>query len=85
MPLFLGQPRSQKPEDILEWARTALVEIERNDREKADIAMIAQDLTVANYTVLRTLDGTAGTLGDVRNFICTFIDDIKRRGKTGKD
>ena len=85
MSIYLGQPTSQKPEDLLKWCVAALREIERNDRALADIAMIAQDFTVSNYTVLRTLDGTAGTLGDVRNFICTFIDDIKRRGKTGKD
>ena len=85
MPLFLGSPRSQEDKDVLEWARKALVEIERADREKADIAMIAQDFTVTNYTALRSLDGTAGTLGDVRNVICTFIDDIKRRGRAGKD
>lgn len=85
MTLYLGTPNSMEDKDVLEWARKAIVELERSDRERADIAMIAQDYTLTNYTELRTLDGTAGTLADVRNVICTFIDDIKRRGKSGKD
>ena len=85
MSLYLGAPNSMKPEDVLAWAFKALVEIERSDREKADIAMIAQDFMPENYTVLRTLDGTTGTLDDVRNVLCTLLDDIKRRGKEGKD
>jgi hypothetical protein len=85
MPLYIGTPRSMADKDILAWAKAALHEIERADRERADIAMIAQDFTLTNYTALRTLDGTAGTLDEVRNFLCTFIDDIKRRGRAGKD
>lgn len=35
--------------------------------------------SVDNYTVKRDLDGTAGTLADVRNVLCTLIDDAKNR------
>lgn len=83
--LYIGRPRSFADKDVLDWARNALVEIERADRERADVASIAQDFTVTNYTTTRTLNAGTATATDVANVLCTFIDDIKRRGKEGKD
>lgn len=85
MPLYIGQPRSMEPADILAWVKNALHDIERHDRTLADVAMIAQDFTVENYNVTRTIDASTASATDVADFLCTFIDDIRRRGKEGKD
>lgn len=35
---------------------------------------------VSNYTESRTLNGGTATLGEVRNFICTLVNDLISHG-----
>lgn len=39
--------------------------------------------TVSNYTPSRTLDASTATLGEVADFLCTLIDDLKTLGVLG--
>lgn len=78
-PVSLGKPAVMNDDKLFkQWMIEALAEIERASYE--DTATIFNDLTVSNYTALRTLDGTTGTLADVRNFLCTLVADFQNRG-----
>lgn len=81
-PLFFGTPNegTDREEQHRIWAHNALQLIELASQEDADIASIAQDFTVSNYTDTRTLNAGTATVADVANVLCTFIDDIKNRG-----
>lgn len=81
-PLFFGAPSeiTAKEEQHRKWVYEALQLIELASQEDADIASIAQDFTVENYTATRTLDASTATATDVADVLCTLIDDIKNRG-----
>ena len=83
--LYLGAPLTSDTKNVAQWTETALHEIERASIEDVDLAAIAKDFTVSNYTVTRTLNGGTATATDVANVLCTLIDDIKRRGSKGRD
>lgn len=78
-PVSLGRPVvTNNPDTFRRWALEAFAEIERASQE--DLALIAKDFTVANYTATRTLDATTATAGDVADVLCTFISDLRNRG-----
>lgn len=68
----------EKMRPYTNWVRESFNEIERASFD--DAITVVDSYSVANYTELRTIDGTSGTLGDVRNFLCTLINDLKNRG-----
>lgn len=66
--------------------RDALVEQRLREIERAsndnDPVQIAQAFTITgSYTETRTLDAGTATLADLRAFIATFINDLKRGGQ----
>lgn len=61
------------------WATEALREIERASAE--DVEAVLSEFTVSNITETRTLDASAATLDDLRNFVATMVDDIQKRGQ----
>ena len=78
-PISLGQPiRTGDDRLFKQWVIDCLAEIERASYD--DIAAVANDFTVSNHTKPRTLDASTGTLTDVKNVLCTFIEDLKNRG-----
>ena len=75
----LGTPVNPSDDKLFrQWVMAALAEIELASYDDINVAI--NDFSVTNYTKLRTLDGTAGTLADVKNVLCTLIADIKARG-----
>jgi hypothetical protein len=74
----LGQPGVSDAEAWKKWVERALNEIELASQE--DVAMIASDFTVSNYTATRTLNAGTATLADIANVLCTLISDLQNRG-----
>lgn len=74
----LGKPQAQDDETFRKWVMQAMAEIERASHE--DLQAVAQAFTVTGFTDLRTLDAGTSTGANTRNFLCTFINDLKRRG-----
>lgn len=75
--VVLGSPPND-PAAFKTWAIAAFREIELASYE--DTLTVADDLTVSNVSDLRTFDASTATLADVRNFLATFISDMKKRG-----
>lgn len=77
-PVILGRPAQKEAEAWRKWADECFAEIERASQD--DIAAIAQDFTVTNHTPTRSLDAGTAALGDLVDFVCTFIEDLQKRG-----
>lgn len=77
-PVSLGKPVSAELEQWKKWAEACFAELELAAQE--DVALIANDFTVTNHTATRTLDAATATLADVRNFLCTLVEDLQNRG-----
>lgn len=78
-PLTLGDPPLKgSQQDTLDFIFNALREIENSSYE--DVSIIADNFTVSNVTISRTLDPTTATLSQLAHFVGTFVQDIKRRG-----
>jgi hypothetical protein len=58
----------------------ALREIERATVDDIE-AVVSEFKVTGDYTESRTLDAESATLGDVRDFLATFVNDIKNRGQ----
>ena len=78
-PVSLGQPASQRPEAWKKWIEDCFAELERASYD--DLAAVAQDFTVTNYTPTRTLNAGTANLATVANVLCTFIADLQNRGE----
>ena len=78
-PISLGQPSVIADDKRFRtWVLQCMAEIERASYD--DLADVANDFTVSNHTKTRTLDASTGTLTDVKNVLCTFIEDLQNRG-----
>lgn len=78
-PVSLGRPYpANSDEAFRRWALEAFAELERASYD--DIAAVANDFTVSNHTETRTIDAATATATDVKNVLCTFINDIRNRG-----
>lgn len=78
-PVSLGRPNRPNDFDAFRrWALDALAEVERASQE--DLAAIAKDFTVSNFTATRTLNAGTATTTDIANVLCTFIKDLQSRG-----
>ena len=75
--VFFGQP----PVDdrrFRQWLLQNLREIQ--EASETDAAEVARDFTVSNFTATRTLNAGTATTGDIANVLCTFIEDMQKRG-----
>lgn len=78
-PISLGRPNVISDETSFRtWVMQCMAEIERASYD--DLVAIANDFTVSNHTRTRTLDAATGTLADVKDVLCTFIEDLQNRG-----
>jgi hypothetical protein len=78
-PVFIGKPGiPDDPAAFRTWATQALAEIERASHD--DIAQIAKDFTITGHTASRSLNAGTATAGQIANFLCTFIEDMQKRG-----
>lgn len=75
----IGRPANDNQTSFNRWVEEALTEIERASYEEV-IEVVADDFTLSNITVTRTLDPTSTTLAEVANVLATFINDIQNRG-----
>lgn len=55
-------------------------DIEGASKENDPIDIASAFNITGSYTVTRTLNASTATLADVRNFIATLVDDLKRGG-----
>ena len=88
--LSLGSPAGNSIEAKVEFLLRAVQEIERASHE-LDASRTADSFTISNVTESRTLDANAGVLANLaaaqaaidatRDFMLTFIQDLKRRGQ----
>jgi len=88
--LSLGSPAGNSVEAKLDWCVRAIQEFERASHE-LDASRTADSYTITNVTESRTLDANCGVLADLaaaqaaidatRDFLVTFIQDLKRRGQ----
>jgi len=39
-----------------------------------------ENMYVKNYTEIRTLNVNEATIGDVANYLCTLVNDLKNKG-----
>lgn len=77
--ISLGKPiRTEDDRMFRQWVLACMAEIERASYD--DIAAVANDFTTSNVTETRTLDASTATASDVANVLCTFIEDLKKRG-----
>lgn len=79
MRLLMSRPATSSHQDFQRWVEQCFAEIERNSYN-LDARQIAQDFTVTASTPLRTIDASTATLADLRNFVATFIADLKQGG-----
>ena len=79
MRLLMNRPATTSQQDFQRWVEQCFAEIERSSYN-LDARQIAQDFTVTNSTPLRSLDASTATLADLRNFVATFITDLKQGG-----
>lgn len=78
-PISLGQPSVIADDKRFRaWVMQCMAEIERASYD--DLVAVANDFTVSNHTKTRSLDAATGTLTDVKNVLCTFIEDLQNRG-----
>ena len=54
--------------------------VELENKEFESVETIFDGFTVTNVTETRTLDAATATLADLRNFVGTLVQDVKRRG-----
>lgn len=82
--LFVGNPpRGGDQKSFNDWVAKCMAEIAQASSEAAET--VADSYTIANLTELRTLDCATATLGDVRNVLGTFLNDLKKRGVNRAD
>lgn len=78
---LIGFPQGSL-EQKFSWLHQQLREVETASREN-DAVLLANNFVITGaYTPRRTIDATAATLTEVREFLATFIDDLKRGGST---
>lgn len=80
-PVALGQPLSDSDADVLRWARQALAEIETASQEGVELVADAFEFT-GSHTERRTIDAGAATLAELRDYVATLVNDLKKRGAT---
>jgi hypothetical protein len=73
--LNLGRPTT----DVPFWLEKSIREIERASFE--DVQAVAEEVELKTYVATRSLDPATATVSDVANFLATFIDDIRNRGR----
>ncbi len=66
------------PGQEIDWLEKSLRTIERATNE--DVQAVLVDFEVSNFTETRTLTGASST-ADIANFICTIVDELKRRDR----
>ena len=77
--LYLGKPAVHGNEAAFrDWVLRAFAEIERQSFN--DVHVIAKDFSVTGHTATRTLNAGTATLANVANVLCTFIEDLQKRG-----
>lgn len=69
-------------EQKFNWLHQQLREIEKASRENDPVTLANNFVITGAYTPRRTIDATAATLTELREFVATFIDDLKRGGST---
>lgn len=74
--LSFGSPAGNKEA----WFEDALREIERASAEDIE-ATVSGFTTTGTLTERRTIDAGAATLAQLRDFVCTLVHDIKKRGQ----
>lgn len=78
-PVTFGRPPGFDIRDPFQrWAMECMSEIERAAQD--DVALLAKDFTIENHTATRTLDVGTATTSDIANVLCTFIEDMQKRG-----
>ena len=73
------------PTDVngkLDWCVKAIQQIARAS-QTADPNVAADSFALSNVTETRALDADSTTLAEVADVLCTFIQDLKRRGQKG--
>lgn len=63
-----------------QWVEDCLRKIERATFDGAE--QIADGYMLTNFTESRTLDATAPTAKQVADVLCTFINDLHKRGSS---
>lgn len=77
--VYFSRPANPNDEKAFkDWVQQCMAEIENASYD--DLATVANDFSVSNHTKTRTLDASTGTLTDVKNVLCTFIEDLQNRG-----
>jgi hypothetical protein len=77
--VFFGKPpRSGDAQAFEQWVKEAFTTIER--AAKDDVTTIAKDFAVTGHTATRTINAGTATTADLANALCTFIEDLQKRG-----
>jgi hypothetical protein len=80
-PVRIGPvPASDK--EKLAWCVQAIQDIALAS-QVADPNVIADSFVVSNVTETRTVNADTVTLPQLANVVCTFLQDLKRRGQKG--
>jgi hypothetical protein len=48
--------------------------------KKINLMTAGENMYVKNFTDTRTLDATSDTLGTLANYVCTLVNDLKKKG-----
>lgn len=57
-----------------QWAQDLIRTLNQDARDQKQPKGVGYSVT--NFTVLRTLDGTSGTLQQTKDFVCTLVQDL---------
>lgn len=78
-PVYLGKPSAAGDDKMFRaWVLEAMAQIENASNDST--AQIAKDFTITNHTATRTLDASTATLADLKNVVCTLIEDMQKGG-----
>jgi hypothetical protein len=68
--------------DQINWLHQAAQQIAAASKEN-DIVQVSNNFLITGaYTPRRTIDVTAATLAELREFVSTLVDDFKKGGST---
>jgi len=63
-----------------EWAKEAFREIESASNEDVE-QVLSEFVITGTLTERRTIDAGTATLAELRDFVATMVNDIKKRGQ----
>ncbi len=75
--VYLGHPPIDEKR-FRQWLLEFLRAVETASEQ--DLAVVANDFTLGDYTPTRTLDAPTATTEDVANVLCTLIADMRSFG-----